>query len=78
MIPLDGEAVRAGKFLKVMLAVDGLWGVGRKLRVDEDVAGAVISEEGATGVADFLGAVGVREATVDGGVEVVSGDAVTG
>ena len=78
VVPKDGETVRTGKLLEVMLAGDGLGGVGGELREDEEVAGAVISEEGATGVADFLGAVGVREATVDGGVEVVSGDAVTG
>ena len=78
VVPLDGETVRTGKLLEVMLAGDGLGCVGGELREDEEMAGAVISEEGATGVADFLGAVGVREATVDGGVEVVSGDAVTG
>ena len=78
VVPMDGETVRTGKLLEVMLAGDGLGGVGEELREDEEVAGAVISEEGATGIAEFLGAVGVREATVDGGVEVVSGDAVTG
>ena len=78
VVSLDGETVHASELLKVIIAGDGLGGVGGELRVDEEVAGAVISEEGATGIAEFLRAVGVREATVDGGVEVVSGDAVTG
>ena len=76
VIPFDGEAVRAGKFLKVVLAVDGLRGVGRKLRVDEDVAGAVISEEGAAGVTQLFRAVGVRKTPVDRRMKVISGNAI--
>ena len=78
VVPSDRETVRTGELFEVVLAGDGFGGVGGELREDEEMAGAVVSEEGATGVADFLGAVGVREAAMDGGVEVVGGDAVAG
>ena len=64
------------EFLKVMLAVDGLRGVGRKLGVDKDVAGTVVSEQGAAGVAQRFRAVGVRKSPVDWRVKMVSRNAV--
>ena len=77
VIVLDGEAVESRQGLKVVLACEGLGGIGGELRVDEDAAGPMVDVEGAAGVACLLAAVGVKKAALNGRMEMVCRDTVT-